>query len=292
MRLELTCSQSGRLIADAFLSLPPRADLPDYYKVTKLPIAIDTIEDKLERNAYPTVTTLESDLKRMVQNAKDYNATGSDIYEDAERIRKLVYNYMKVHNPAYKDPNYSSFATPVPERGTPAAHGTHGLTNGGGDLEPRDASEQPRKSAPRSSMAPSADTGNDEDEAIDGESGIDFTGKTFQEAQKMIIDYMLTYTDDEGLDIYNPFGNLPTRKLEDYYKVIRYPVSLKGTRKRVIGQHGRNTPTGVSDFKNWDAFEEEVSWIWRNAREYNEDGSDMYTLATEFEVCLSIVDDS
>ena len=32
-------------------------------------------------------------------------------------------------------------------------------------------------------------------------------------------------------------------------------------------------------------FEDEVSYIWRNAKEYNEDGSDMYILATEFEVC-------
>ena len=27
-----------------------------------------------------------------------------------------------------------------------------------------------------------------------------------------------------------------------------------------------------------------MSFIWRNAKEYNEDGSDMFNLATEFEV--------
>ena len=61
-------------------------------------------------------------------------------------------------------------------------------------------------------------------------------------------------------------------------------MSLKSVAKRARGQHGRAPPTGKSDFNTWDAFEEEVSFIWRNAREYNEDGSEMYNLATDFEV--------
>ena len=86
------------------------------------------------------------------------------------------------------------------------------------------------------------------------------------------------------MEIYTPFGNLPTRKLEDYYKVIRHPVSLKSVAKLTKGIHGRAPPTNQTDFKTWDMFEDEVSYIWRNAKEYNEDGSDMYTLANEFEV--------
>lgn len=62
-------------------------------------------------------------------------------------------------------------------------------------------------------------------------------------------------------------------------------MCIKSVAKRARGQHGRAPPTGVSDFKNWDAFEEEVSFIWRNAHEYNEDGSAMYILASDFEVC-------
>jgi hypothetical protein len=54
--------------------------------------------------------------------------------------------------------------------------------------------------------------------------------------------------------------------------------------KKVRGVQGRNPPTGITELKSWSAFEEEVSWIWRNAREYNEDGSDIYILAGEFEV--------
>jgi hypothetical protein len=60
-------------------------------------------------------------------------------------------------------------------------------------------------------------------------------------------------------------------------------------RKRVDGEHGRNEHTGITDFKTWDAFEEEVSFIWRNAKDYNEDGSEMYELAGQLEVSPLLV---
>lgn len=94
---------------------------------------------------------------------------------------------------------------------------------------------------------------------------------------------ILTYA-RRGLEIYSPFANLPSRKLEDYYKLIRHPVCLKGVAKRTRGIHGRALPTSITDFKTWDHFAEEVSYIWRNAQDYNEDGSDMYSLANEFKV--------
>lgn len=55
-------------------------------------------------------------------------------------------------------------------------------------------------------------------------------------------------------------------------------------RKRVDGEHGRNEHTGITDFKTWDAFADEISFIWRNAKDYNEDGSEMFELAIQFEV--------
>ena len=89
-----------------------------------------------------------------------------------------------------------------------------------------------------------------------------------------------------GLEIYTPFANLPTRTMTDYYKTITHPVSIKKVAKLTKGIRGRNDVTGVTEFKTWEAFEEEVSYIWLNARVYNEDGSDIYLLANEFEVRL------
>lgn len=197
---------SGRLIAIEFLELPDRDEIPEYYDFTKLPVAIETIEAKLKQNAYPTVSTIESDFKRLVQNAKDFNDPGSLIYEDAERIRKLVFNFMKQNNPAYKEnPNYSAFPTPIPQPSSTA------LQNGKRETESEDeplpksrqASEKPKRAGTeqsdrKSSAAPSA-TDPDADGEEDGEAmevDLDFTGKTFQEAQQLIINHLLHYTDE------------------------------------------------------------------------------------------------
>lgn len=57
---------------------------------------------------------------------------------------------------------------------------------------------------------------------------------------------------------------------------------------RVVGNHGRNGSTGVSDFKTWAALEEDMILIWRNAKHYNEDGSDIFNLAVELEVIVDL----
>lgn len=177
--------------------------MPDYYEFIKLPVSIETIERKVKRNEYPTVTTLESDLKRMTQNAKNYNDPGSVIYEDAERIRKLVFNFMKVNNPAYKeDPKYTSFATPIPEEAAqPVQNGVKRSAERQEEKPKPTASargsEQPDR---KSSVAPSATTGDAdgaEDEDEGGDAAIDFEGKSFQDAQQAIISHLLHYTDEE-----------------------------------------------------------------------------------------------
>jgi hypothetical protein len=61
-------------------------------------------------------------------------------------------------------------------------------------------------------------------------------------------------------------------------------VSLRSIQKKVRGTDIRNNPTKVTAYPTWQAFEEEVSYIWRNAREYNEDGSDISNLAGILEV--------
>jgi len=60
--------------------------------------------------------------------------------------------------------------------------------------------------------------------------------------------------------------------LKDYYQLIKDPMSLSAIQKKVRGVIG------------WDAFESAFSLIWKNARIYNEDGSDIYNLSLELEV--------
>lgn len=78
---------------------------------------------------------------------------------------------------------------------------------------------------------------------------------------------------------------MPDRNLyKEYYEIIKHPVSLRAILKLVRGTDGRKNSTKATPFKTWDAFEEEVSYIWRNAREFNEDGSEIVALAGSLEV--------
>jgi hypothetical protein len=89
--------------------------MKDYYEKTKMPVSIEMIEERLRKKEFPTMTSLESYWKRLVQNAKEYNQRDSIIHRDAERIRKRVLTFMEAHNPAYEnDPEYKSFPTPLP----------------------------------------------------------------------------------------------------------------------------------------------------------------------------------
>jgi hypothetical protein len=61
-------------------------------------------------------------------------------------------------------------------------------------------------------------------------------------------------------------------------------MSLTAVQKKVRGVIGRDAPTGQTLLKSWDAFEQAMSLVWKNARIYNEDGSDLYNLSLELEV--------
>ena len=231
----------------------------------------------------------------MVANAKEYNMPGSAVYKDAERVRKLSSTFMSKHNPAYKNPKYVAIPTPIPES-LPVEKPTK-LRLTAPEKKPilasvvADESRDTSASANPSGRSESAKPTTNKEERTDAGAEAtatlhdrDYRGLSFQEAQDRIIDQLIGYYDEEsGLQSFFPFVNLPSRSLRDYYAVIKNPTSLKGVKKRIAGWHSREEQTGVTDFKSWDAFESEVSRIWVNAREYNEDSSDMYQLAHDLE---------
>ncbi|KAF2682770.1 hypothetical protein K458DRAFT_341608 [Lentithecium fluviatile CBS 122367] len=285
--------KTGRPIAVHFLTLPDKKALPEYYEHIKLPIAIDTIEDKLNRGEYTSLAQVEGDQKRLVNNAKAYNDKKSIIYEDAERLRKTASNWMVKHNPAYRTvPNYQAVATPVPgEEPVPYGKPIPRIqpSTPRPSVSTPDSTERPRRAAAAQSTTPAPSklrhSASAVPEGADDSPG--FKGKTFQQAQEQIIRELIEYVEPEsGLQIFLPFHQLPSRSLKDYYALIKKPVSLFAVQKAVRGVIGRNAPTGHTELKSWDAFEQTTSLIWKNAREYNEDGSDLYNVSIELEVCV------
>ncbi|KAF1951910.1 hypothetical protein CC80DRAFT_573588 [Byssothecium circinans] len=283
--------KTGRPIATHFLTLPDKNVLPQYYDVIKLPIAIDTIEDKLNRGEYTTLAQVESDQKRLVNNAKTFNDKKSIVYEDAERLRKTASNWMVKHNPAYRSQNYTAQPTPLPGEEPPShsrAPRVQPATPKPVTSTPETSAERPRRAAAAAAAqsitpAPSKLRHSASAAPDEGDDSPDFEGKTFQQAQDQIIRELIDYVEPDGLQIFLPFVQLPSRSLKDYYQLIKEPVSLNAVQKKVRGVIGRNAPTGITELKSWDAFEQMTSMIWKNARDYNEDGSDLYNVSIELE---------
>ncbi|KAI4242310.1 MAG: hypothetical protein LQ352_007260 [Teloschistes flavicans] len=266
-----------------------KEEIPQYYQVIGLPIALDIIEAKLNNHEYPTVTTVESDLRRMILNAKSFNEKTSQVFSDAEKVRKAVSNFMVDHNPAYQSGDYKPFPTPVPDDWQDKlAEETKEADESVDDAEEEEV-EQPTRGmrTRRASSAVNASSnartsGTPAAHPTEG-MGESFDGDTFQKAQEKIVAEMLDLKNDDDELIVGPFINLPSRELREYYRVIKHPVSLKSVQKAVGGIKGRDKPTGISYFRSWAAFDEETSCIWKNAYHYNEDGSDISEAARVLE---------
>ncbi|OLN82908.1 Chromatin structure-remodeling complex subunit rsc1-like protein 2 [Colletotrichum chlorophyti] len=116
-QIRRTADKNGRKVAGYFEKLLPRESNPEYYKKTRMPISLTMIEKKLNNGEFTTLTELESYFKRMVSNAKEFYPRNTQIFEDAERVRKALSNYMTKTNPAYSRGGYTAVPTPLPPDG-------------------------------------------------------------------------------------------------------------------------------------------------------------------------------
>lgn len=85
---KLTLGQSGRPMIYLFEKLPTKKELPDYYILIERPIDLVGIENKVKKDAYPSMKEFKADVDLMFNNAKKYNMPGSDIYKDATALHK------------------------------------------------------------------------------------------------------------------------------------------------------------------------------------------------------------
>lgn len=149
----LTPGHSGRLVASYFETLIPRETNKEYYDRIRMPISLQVIERKLHNQDFRNLSELESFFKRMVTNAKEFYPKNSEIFEDAERVRKALSNYMTKTNPAYKlIPGYSCQATPI-----------------SGDVQPEPEDFPVNRGAAQSANGEDEDAEGDEDDQDDEE---------------------------------------------------------------------------------------------------------------------------
>ena len=89
-----------RDVAYAFKQLPSKAEYPDYYNIIKKPMDINKIHSKLQ--SYQSCEDLCLDFAQVFKNACLYNEPGSQIYKDALRLQKVLYQKRTEIDPAHE----------------------------------------------------------------------------------------------------------------------------------------------------------------------------------------------
>lgn len=155
------------------------------------------------------MTGLESDLRRMIGNAKSFNQKSSQVFSDAEKIRKITSSFMEENNPAYRTGDYQPSATPVPEGWREKLKKEIPQVDDVDDVDEVSAPEEGvngtrpgrrsgRSAAPSSTVAINGRRASSTPAVLDAEgAGETFEGNTFQQAQDKIISEMINLKDDE-----------------------------------------------------------------------------------------------
>jgi len=84
--------QDGRVLSEPFYQLPSQSELPDYYEVIRRPMDFVKIEERIEKEKYRDLDTLEKDFMLLCKNAQQYNEDGSLIYEDSIVLQSVFTN--------------------------------------------------------------------------------------------------------------------------------------------------------------------------------------------------------
>ncbi|KAK1332306.1 hypothetical protein QTO34_006979 [Cnephaeus nilssonii] len=82
---------SGHLISELFQKLPSKVQYPDYYAIIKEPIDLKTIAQRIQNGSYKSIHAMAKDIDLLAKNAKTYNEPGSQVFKDANSIKKIFY---------------------------------------------------------------------------------------------------------------------------------------------------------------------------------------------------------
>ncbi|UYV65948.1 PBRM1, partial [Cordylochernes scorpioides] len=91
-------NDAGRNLITMFMEKPLKKDYPDYYEVITNPIDMKIIEHSIKADKYPTFEAMVQDFRLMFSNCQLYNEEGSEIYQDAVVLEKVLLDRVKELN--------------------------------------------------------------------------------------------------------------------------------------------------------------------------------------------------
>ncbi|XP_059129914.1 protein polybromo-1 isoform X12 [Peromyscus eremicus] len=239
---------SGRLISELFQKLPSKVQYPDYYAIIKEPIDLKTIAQRIQNGSYKSIHAMAKDIDLLAKNAKTYNEPGSQVFKDANSIKKIF--YMKKAEIEHHEMAKSSLRI------------SNKRAVQGGRLSAITMALQYGSESEEDAALAAARYEEGESEAESITSFMDVSNPFHQ-----LYDTVRSCRNNQGQLIAEPFFHLPSKKkYPDYYQQIKMPISLQQIRTKLKNQ----------EYETLDHLECDLNLMFENAKRYNVPNSTIY----------------
>ncbi|KAM6928404.1 polybromo 1, like [Xenentodon cancila] len=250
---------SGRLVSELFQKLPSKVHYPDYYAIIKEPIDLRTIAQRIQTGFYKNVSAMAKDIDLMTKNAKTYNEPGSQVFKDANTIKKVF--IQRKTELEHAEPTKSSLRI----RNRRSGQGDR-LSGVSVALQYGSESEDD----PVLSGSVCYDEG--ESEAESQSSSMEMSNPIFQ-----LYEAVRGARNNQGQVFSEPFQQLPSRReYPDYYQQIKQPISLQQIRAKMKN----------GEYENVEQIEADLTLMFENAKRYNMPNSSIYKRAFRLQQIL------
>uniref|UniRef100_A0A8C4MEF6 Protein polybromo-1 n=1 Tax=Equus asinus asinus TaxID=83772 RepID=A0A8C4MEF6_EQUAS len=239
---------SGHLISELFQKLPSKVQYPDYYAIIKEPIDLKTIAQRIQNGSYKSIHAMAKDIDLLAKNAKTYNEPGSQVFKDANSIKKIF--YMKKAEIEHHEMAKSSLRM------------SNKRAVQGGRLSAITMALQYGSESEEDAALAAARYEEGESEAESITSFMDVSNPFYQ-----LYDTVRSCRNNQGQLIAEPFFHLPSKKkYPDYYQQIKMPISLQQIRTKLKNQ----------EYETLDHLECDLNLMFENAKRYNVPNSAIY----------------
>ncbi|KAM4588810.1 protein polybromo-1-like isoform 4-T4 [Odontesthes bonariensis] len=245
---------TGRLVSELFQKLPSKMQYPDYYAIIKEPIDLKIIAQKIQLGHYRSVNAMAKDVDLLVKNAKTYNEPGSQVFKDANTIKKVF--AQKRSEMEHGEPIKSSIRI----RNRKSAQG---------DRLSAITMALQYESDEEGILSASVHYDEGESEAESMTSNMDMSNPIFQ-----LYEAVRGARNNQGQLISEPFLQLPPRKdYPDYYHQINQPICLHQIKNKMKS----------NEYESVEHIDADLTRMFENAKRYNVPHSSIYKRALKLQ---------
>uniref|UniRef100_A0A8C2XC10 Protein polybromo-1 n=1 Tax=Cyclopterus lumpus TaxID=8103 RepID=A0A8C2XC10_CYCLU len=261
---------TGRLVSELFQKLPSKMQYPDYYAIIKEPIDLKIVAQKIQLSNYRSVSAMAKDIDLLVKNAKTYNEPGSQVFKDANTIKKIF--AQKKSEMEHGEPIKSSIlilAFAFNSIALVLSFYVRNRRSAQGDRLSAITMALQYESDEEGILSGSVHYDEGESEAESMTSNMDMNNPIFQ-----LYEAVRGARNSQGQLISEPFLQLPSRKdYPDYYHQISQPICLLQIKNKIKN----------NEYDSVEHIDSDLMRMFENAKRYNVPHSSIYKRALKLQ---------